>query len=366
LYSQLSQQYNVSGLEKAVNDYDAQIALEQQYLLESKRFEKGKPVPMNIIEGRVNEQEVAAMDRIDFWGRQKNRAVNQLNSAYKVIDTMITLTGQDYEMASNAYDRQFNQNLQVYQAFTQTKEFQVNTAFKLADFEMTQIQNEQNAARANLQIYSNLLTGGNVAYANLPSDTKLAISKLETISGLGVGFLSSIQSDNPGGKIISTTTREDANGNKYADVILQNPDGSFKIVSQSLGSVKQTGGGTAAASGYTQTQYNSLVTKAEDVLKEVDIQGRKEAHNLMIDGVEASDEDYAKMKEDDYYLSDEEAFDAYNRIIAMVGDEELGEQIFWQAFKSGGFRRWVDPNAPQTPYKEHQEMINGQLVTVQD
>jgi len=145
----------------------------------------------------------------------------------------------DYNDAVDRYDKAYSQNLEIY---------------KLIKGEET---DAKDAARVNLQILMNTVTSGNVNYDDLPSESKLMISKLEVQSGLPVGFMSSLKVD-PKANILFTNTNEGV-----TQVGFRNSDGSISVKSYGT----KTGSGTYAAT--------DEVTIASDALAEVDTNGDK-------------------------------------------------------------------------------------------
>lgn len=360
LFGNLREEYGVGELETAVTELDDMIAAEYEYLDTARFDEEGKPVPLNVIAGRVGEQERNAQLRIDFLGRQKERAVNQLNFAYSVINTMVSLTSQDFNNAISVYTTEFNQKMTIYNAFAKersdqatlkldTQKLAIDTAFKGADLqlqineaEQKAIESQQNAARANLEIFTNLMTNGNISYGDLNTETKLAISKMEVTSGLGLGFISKIQRDNPNGEVLTTVTRE-ANGVKYADTIIRMPDGSLKTQSTVLGAVDVSGGGSL-----TRTQTDGYVQDAISILDEENVSGRiAEIKNRGLDSDDEEDQIARVMKEgDDNLLSRAEQERALRRIEGLVGgDKDLADQIFDQAMNAAGYESWEEDPA---------------------
>jgi len=209
----MREEMGVGGLETTVNDLKAQ--LEEQYASKRARTQaaEGDPVALGVIGGRVSEIERQETERIDAIGRQLNVVNDQLNTAYANIEMNMSFMGMDYQDAKDKYDSEFDRNLKIY---------------NLMDEEMDE---EEANARANLQTYQNAILAGNIDFNVLSGDQKLAINKMELQSKLPIGFTASLQAK---GKIISTTTR-DSGGQKYADVVMQMPDGSTKVQSQLLG-----------------------------------------------------------------------------------------------------------------------------------
>ncbi len=99
-----------------------------------------------------------------------------------------------------------------------------------------------------------------------------------------------------------------------------------EVINQnSLGAIgnKQTGSSTGSTYGGTSDKY---LKDASDILAKAEVAGQTAG----IDG----------KKEGDQYISKEEAQQARNQIIALVGDEKLGSEIFERAFNTGGYKPW--------------------------
>jgi hypothetical protein len=260
LYQKLRSDNDVQTLETTLSDLKAQEDELQAGLRQTRTSERNKLVSTSVIAGRIGKAEQQAMEEIDFIGRQKTRVNDELQMRYGVISTMMDLTQKDYENASRDYNDQFNRNIQVYNVFraekqtitdqrnkeidraVQERQRAEDKAFEassmMVKFEREDAVRREDAARSNLQIYANMVKSGNLDMKSLSSTTKAAIAKMEVSSGLGLGFLSKLRADNPNGEVKSMTTREGADGVKYADVIVQNPDGSLKVNTMSLGSYR--------------------------------------------------------------------------------------------------------------------------------
>lgn len=250
LYNELRSDGNLQQLETSLAGIKEQEATLEAALQESTMKEEGRAVAQNIIEGRISENYRRAQIELQFLGARKSRLVDELQGRYSVINTMINLTGQDYQMAKQEYDDTFTKNLEMYKmirgtqekAFDVAREDRMRAEDKLETREqyLLEVEREdriraEDAARSNLQIYANLIKSGNLDINNLSSDAQLQISKLEVSSRLGVGFISSIRQDNPEGEVKSITTRQDASGMKYADIIMKMPDGSLQVIPKQLG-----------------------------------------------------------------------------------------------------------------------------------
>lgn len=206
-FTELRADYGLADLESSLNSLKAQEQDIQAAFRTQRTDERGRPVAQNVIEGRIGEEERAAQERLDFIARQKSVIIDELNTKYSVIGQIMNFKQVDYQTAVDDYERTFNQNLQVYNLIS------------------SEADRQQTAARANLQIYANAITNGNMDYNSLSSDQKLMLNKLEMQSGLPVGFVSSLKLD-PGANILFTSTNEGV-----TQVGVRNPDGSISVQS---------------------------------------------------------------------------------------------------------------------------------------
>ena len=234
-YTGLRGQYGVDTLESSMNDLNTQKADVQAQFNTNKTAENGKPVAMGVIAGRISEEGQQAQDKVDFIDRQINTVTGQLNTAYNVINSLMNFKQMDYSAAKEQYDSQFSQNMQMF-----------NMVKGIDDSIKSDQQHEADVARSNLQIMYNSIAANSDGVGSLSKSQKTMITKLEVQAGLPAGFYNTIQAKNPGGTIISTTTRTDASGNKYADIITLDPKtGAPKTSSTFLG--KDSSGSSSAS-----------------------------------------------------------------------------------------------------------------------
>lgn len=204
-FQDLRAEYNVADLETQLNDLKAQEDDEVAFFRQQRFDERGKPVATNVISGRISKEEQQANERLDYIGRQKSRIVDELNTKYSIIGQIMQFASLDYQDAVSAYESEFNENLGIY---------------KLLSDEQNQAQQ---MASANLQIYMNAITKGNLDYNSLDSNQKANISKLEVQAGLPVGFTSSLKLD-PGANVLFTTSNDG-----ITQVGVRNSDGSISV-----------------------------------------------------------------------------------------------------------------------------------------
>lgn len=273
-YNKLRKDYGMDGLEKYVND----LRSEEEALFADLRMrrtdERGKPVAMNVIEGRIGEAERQQSERIDYVRRQKQSAVLDLQSANATIENLMNFRKLDYDTARNSYNDQFSQQMQLF-----------NTIKGIVDTEMSEERRREDTSRANLNIIYSAIKDGGIDKAQMTDAMKYDINKLELSAGLPTGFYENIQNQNPGGKILSTTTR--TNGTqKYADVLYQNTDGSITAKAVYLGQDASASGGGGGDKPLTEAELVRYYrTQMADKLK--GIQGQ--------DG-KVSEQDYMKYR----------------------------------------------------------------------
>ncbi len=181
-FNQLRTDLGVTDLETTQTSLKQQIADLQSKDQARQLDAEGKPVPLGVIGGR--QTEIARQDQLqlDTLNRSLSVVNDELTSKYNTISTMVNYTGLDYQDAVTAYDKEFQQNLTLYGLVSDIKKEN-----------WTEAQAAKASATANLQIYANAITNGNMTYSNLPADQKLMIQKLEVQSGLPVGTIGALQ-----------------------------------------------------------------------------------------------------------------------------------------------------------------------------
>ena len=254
-FASLRQKFNVDQLENTINDLDAQEQEIRARLRQRTNAELDKPVALNVIEGRVGETERQEMERLDFIGRAKQRAVNQLQTANDAISNVMTFRKMDYEAAKNAYDTEFSQNITLF-----------NTIKGVADTALTEAQRDEDNARANLQIIYNSIQDGGINVDTVDAATEVKINSLELKAGLPQGFYKNLAEKKPDAKVLSTTTRT-SGGSKFADVIYKNPDGSLTTESIRIGAA-DTGSDRETESQFIRRARSEIAGELNSVADE--------------------------------------------------------------------------------------------------
>lgn len=213
-YGDLSATKGVDAISASITDLKAQQDALAAQVRTNTSAERGKPVAQNVIEGRISVEQRNAQEQYDFIGRQLTRKNDELTSALTSIKTIMDLTQVDYQNASQQYSQKFDQAINTF-----------NLIRGIQQDQKTEAQRAQDNARANLQIFTNAITEGNVKFSDLPPDQQANINKMEVQAGLPVGFTAALKEKiDPNANIISTT-----NNDGQIQVLLRQPDGTIGL-----------------------------------------------------------------------------------------------------------------------------------------
>lgn len=227
VYNDLRESYGVDVLEGDLNNLKAAEQEVYARLRIRTNNEKGQRVGMGVISGRVSEIEQQEREELDFIQRQINTRTNQVQTAYNAINTIVNFKKMDFDTALELYNTEFNKNVKMYEILKDNYR-------DIRDYKTREKERKEDLAKANLQIYADLITSGSLQWNSMDRETQLQISRLELQSGLGIGFISKL--DIPlSARIREIGTRTDAAGMKWADTIIINKDGSYTTKSVQLG-----------------------------------------------------------------------------------------------------------------------------------
>ena len=256
--NQLRTEVGVDPLETELNDLKAQAEEIQASLRAQKINEQGKAVPMSVIAGRMSEEERQAQERLDYITRRQAAVTDQLNTKYSAINATMTAFGNDFEAASKAYERSYNQNLAAIDLYRTAK----------ADQKSEQEAATDNA-RANLQVLYNNVVDGSMDPDNMSQSQLQMIQKLEVQAGLPSGTFQQLRSKDPEYSIKVTKDGTDQYGNKGVYLIKENPrTGETKVDFVMTGGASggmfggATSGGTSG--GYQTTGIQGVQVKIKN------------------------------------------------------------------------------------------------------
>ena len=248
-FQDLRANQGVTELETSLSDLQAQARDIQAISKARTAAEKGKAVPMNVISGRISEEEAQDNARLAEINNSIQTVSSQLQIKYNVIDSIMKYTGTDYANSVDAYNTQFTQNLNV-----------MNAVKGMVDTEKSNQEREADNARANLQIIYNNLSSNGIDPNSLDAAQKANITKLELQADLPQGFYANVVNKNPKSDIVYSGPREDGN-KKYADIITRDANGKLNTENIFLG---------GSANQYAPTSGGSK-TPTESELKRIAI-----------------------------------------------------------------------------------------------
>ena len=218
-YNDARTQYGLSGLEDSLNSLTAQEAEINAQLNTNKSAESGKPVAMNVIEGRMSEETRQAQEQLDFIGRQKAVITNQLKTKYDIVNSLMQYKQLDYNSAVDHYDKQFSNTLNL-----------INTAKGIEESQKSDTEKAADDARANAQIIINTMKDRGITYDQLSDSESLSLTKMGVESGLGPNFFSDVLKVSNGKELQFTPVISDDKTKAF----LYFKDGSMKTISTGL------------------------------------------------------------------------------------------------------------------------------------
>lgn len=242
-YTQLRVDKGLDTLEAGINDLttqrDALISEGKTRTLD----EQGKPVPLNVISGRVSEVQRQTNEKLDTVNRTIDSMTRQYTTGLNTINVIMDLTQKDYANAKDQYDTSFSQALQA-----------ITLVRGIRSDQVSEQQHAQDIARADLQVYTNLISSGNLDVKSLAPAQQLQLNRLEVAAGFPVGFMASIKKD-PKSDIIFTTS-----DNGVTQIGFRNADGSISV--QSYGTSTKSATAAETLSSAYQTIAPQIQSKA--------------------------------------------------------------------------------------------------------
>jgi hypothetical protein len=190
-------------------------------------------------------------------------------------------------------------------------------------------------ARANLEIFMNMINENGMNYAQLDDATKLQMEKLSIQAGLGKDFLKNMASTD---KLITSDTRT-SGSTKYLDMVYRKPDGTMYVKSTKVGSSYSGGGGGSKPKSNepTDKEVRGYMSTASKVLQSVDSNYQTTYDkNGKVTGIKKLD----KATQGDRRMSENEMDEALEQLVREIGDRGLAEKVFADAWRDGGYSVW--------------------------
>ena len=244
----------VGELETKLASVDSELAkLESDYASVLEK-EEGRTVSMAQIGRRQSALGLEYNRQKRDLEVKRSSLAKELDVKYGVINTITTLTGQDYDNATQAYERNFTKAVTMF-----------NVLKGIEDSEKLDIERKQDNARANVQIMANLLKEGNTNYASLPESTKLDIRKAELAAGFPAGFVSTVTAATGKTEIQFLPSYTDVSGNRVQPVATKDEKGAYTISNVTLG--KEQSADVKADVKAKKTEEDNQKKKEDDFAK---------------------------------------------------------------------------------------------------
>lgn len=219
-YKTQSDALGINDLNTKLQNFDQEIkSIDTQLLTEG-----DKAGDLTISQSKINSKRSDLQKEADirkaYISLERNAVATQLNGKIATLNTIMDLTGKDYSNATEYYNQSLDRSVKLYELMSGAETKQQNEQDKV-----------KTQATANLTAIQNLITEKGLKYDSLTPDQQTQIRVLELQAGLPAGTTAAISTAAGNGKVLTTTTRQEANGNAYYDSLIQAPDGSMKVVS---------------------------------------------------------------------------------------------------------------------------------------
>lgn len=319
-FQKLRVDMGLDSVESSINEYKNMIREQENLLMQQRNTERGKTQRLGVIEGRIDQATRDRQEQISWLSSNVAYLTDVANSAYTYINMIMQFKQMDYNTAKEAYDSEFNKRMTVYESL-------VEQARDERDFKMALRQEQQKTASAQLSMYADMITSGQMRWSDMSEAEQLAIHKLEVQAGLPVGFTSKIRIPE-GSTIKSITNRTDPYGNVIADIIYVDPyTGAVTVKHQTLGKTKvaSSGGGSSSSSSLANLQKGAV-----SMLANIESTQQTFAYR--------NDPDAEKRKADKQ-MARWEIEEAIGKFVNQYGEKQ-GMELFNYAWNAGGYREW--------------------------
>lgn len=252
-YQELRTEGGLADLEAQLNTLDKEEADIQARLRVRTNAEEGKPVALNVIEGRVTEATRQERENLEFIQRQKNYVSNQIQSKTAVIETIMNLEKMDFEFAESRYQNQFEQRKSTISLGLQVQEYQ-------DDLEKDKIEN----ARANGEIFVDTLVKSGKTSTDITASQDAQLRRWGLETGLGSDFffnmIDAVQAESDS-EILTHVISEDKS---TATILFKN--GKTQTISTGI---KDTGSSGGDVEGFDlAVEFSNQFVGTQDELKQ--------------------------------------------------------------------------------------------------
>jgi len=262
VYATMRSEMGLTAIEKGITDIDAEIAELDASQRKGEFREEGRMAPMGIIQGRQREiQRQGAEQRNDLL-REKAILVDQQSTAINAIDTIMKFQQLDYQNASDKYNKEFQQALQLQDALRAGRaEERTEKAIEKSEEEKL-----REIASANAQVYINNLTEAGISFDDASPEVQNALTKEIVKAGMDVSVVRAFMNAIPDAKLLSTVQGVDASGNDIVTFMYADKDGKPGAIE-----VVKTGGYTRpGGSGTKPSSAEIFASTKQGFAKNID------------------------------------------------------------------------------------------------
>jgi len=303
-FNKLREEQGIAGLETSLTETRKRKLELRNELTQFKNRTSGQGRTQGEVNTAVGIETDKLQEEFDRLNIEESSLVDQLNTKNSVIETIINLTGKDYENAQQEYTQKFSQTIQT-----------LNAIKGITDADKSDEERRQDNARANLQILANQLSSGDLQFSQLDPAQQAEINRLELQAGLPKGTIARIKDNNPKADIVSTVSRTDQGGNAFTDIVIRDKaTGALKLETISRGKerIPVSSGGGSTDYKFTKDQLQKASGKANIPLNDLQtLPG--EVINVFVNG----DFDKLKKKIDD----DLEGYEEASKIEREISEE---------------------------------------------
>ena len=222
-YTKLRTDYGLAGLDTQLTDINDQITkLTSDFKSTSTGLEgQGRGITSGIVRGQQGKLDEQYQNQLQTLEMKKNNIATQISNANSVISTIMGLKQTDYANASNDYNAQFSQQLQLASALN------------------SQADDSKKDANANLNVVLNGVKG--TAWDELDTTSQVAIQKLALQSGIDESLVKALVDNQDIAELMATSEGYDADGNEIKTFFYKGKDGKTGVIeSIATGGVSST------------------------------------------------------------------------------------------------------------------------------
>ena len=218
VYAALRSEQGVTALEQQINSLDSQIADLEASARQGSAQEGDRLAPMEIIGTRQKKLETQANEKIDNLRRQKQTAVDQLQTKQALISDMMKYEAMAYDDAAPAYQDQFNRGMKLADFIEGEEDDEIKAQKAVVD-----------AANANLAFIKGIAKDRGLMWDDMDTSMKNQISKLELQAGMPSGTMESFMKAMPDSELLHTSEYVDDEGNKKVSFIYKDANGRVGV-----------------------------------------------------------------------------------------------------------------------------------------